>query len=213
MSGPKPEKPQETSEPTADEAPKSVGSAFEAAAKQAAKTAAREATAAAKRLAKEAAAAAKKAAKKAEAERKANRNAEKERKERVIHTRVPESLDQELKNRANSLGVSVSNLVRNALNHTFGLVEDVITDTASVARSAAGDVEPTPAKPAEPAPSAPVNVTVFGYQRCVLGMNALCESCNAIIAKGTEGAVAVLNIPSERPQALCLPCLDKEISA
>ena len=44
------------------------------------------------------------------------------RKERVIHTRVPESLDDEIKRRATGLGLSVSNLVRNVLQHTFGLV-------------------------------------------------------------------------------------------
>ena len=38
-----------------------------------------------------------------------------EKKERVLHARISDSLDQELKERASSLGVSVSNLVRNVL--------------------------------------------------------------------------------------------------
>ena len=39
---------------------------------------------------------------------------EPEKKERVIHTRVPESLEAELRRRAQDLGISVSNLVRNS---------------------------------------------------------------------------------------------------
>ena len=49
-----------------------------------------------------------------------------ERKKRVIHTRVPESLDRELRETASSLGVSVSNLVRNVLLNAFGLVGDIL---------------------------------------------------------------------------------------
>ena len=58
-----------------------------------------------------------------------------EKKERVIHTRVPESLEAELRERAKDLGISVSNLVRNVLGHAFGLVGDVV---ALVAPPAAG---------------------------------------------------------------------------
>ena len=48
-------------------------------------------------------------------------------------------LDAELKTRAKGLGLSVSTLVRNVLSNTFGLVEDIVTDGASVARHARGD--------------------------------------------------------------------------
>jgi hypothetical protein len=61
-----------------------------------------------------------------------------ERKERVIHTRVPESLEAELRERAQHLGISVSNLVRNVLGHAFGLVGDVVADGHAIARAARG---------------------------------------------------------------------------
>ena len=63
---------------------------------------------------------------------------ERDKKPNVIHTRVPDALDQEIKKRAAGLGLSVSNLVRNVLLNTFGLVEGVISDSANVARSAGG---------------------------------------------------------------------------
>ena len=58
-----------------------------------------------------------------------------EKKKRVIHTRVPESLDKELKEKASTLGVSVSNLVRNVLLNAFGLVEGIVVDSARIAES------------------------------------------------------------------------------
>src|SRR3954467_14623095 len=64
---------------------------------------------------------------------------EPEKKERVIHTRVPESLETELRKRAQELGMSVSNLVRNVLGHAFGLVGDVVADSHAIARAAKGE--------------------------------------------------------------------------
>src|SRR5690348_4760949 len=61
---------------------------------------------------------------------------EPEKKERVIHTRVPESLEAELRQKAQDLGISVSNLVRNMLGHAFGLVGDVVADSHAIARAA-----------------------------------------------------------------------------
>ena len=64
---------------------------------------------------------------------------EPEKKERVIHTRVPESLEAELRERAQDLGICVSNLVRNVLGHAFGLVGDVVADSHAIARAARGE--------------------------------------------------------------------------
>jgi hypothetical protein len=58
-----------------------------------------------------------------------------EKKEKVIHTRISETLEQELKDRASGLGVSVSNLVRNVLLTTFGRMEGMAREGADFARS------------------------------------------------------------------------------
>lgn len=122
-----------------------------------------------------------------------------DRKERVLHTRVPEHLDEEIRRRANRLGVSVSNLVRNALAHTFGLVEDVIADSASVARSARGEGPPPSVAPGSPA-------AVLGWQVLVLNLNAICAQCNGILPRGTEAALAVKDPPGAR-EFICTNCL------
>jgi len=122
---------------------------------------------------------------------------EPEKKQRVIHTRVSESLDEELRRRAEGLGVSVSNLIRNVLGHSFGLVEDVIVDGARVARSARGER----AEPAA-APSGPL----IGWVPATLEKNALCERCNDILARGTVGHVS-LHRGGAEPVIICSNCL------
>jgi predicted DNA-binding protein len=120
-----------------------------------------------------------------------------ELKERVIHTRVPESLDQEIKVRARRLGVSVSNLVRNVLEHTVELVEDIVTDGTDIARSAA---TPAHRRSAEPA--------VLGWQRAILELNAVCDRCNEILPRGREAAIAVTAGGTGRFR--CISCLEAE---
>src|SRR5687767_12871891 len=119
---------------------------------------------------------------------------EPEKKERVIHTRVPESLEAELRQRAQELGMSVSNLVRNVLGHAFGLVGDVVADSHAIARAARGDKKaPSPAEPEE----------LIAWQPIVLAKNAICSRCNDILPKGSEGAIG---IGGERA-IVCTKCL------
>lgn len=113
---------------------------------------------------------------------------EPEAKDRVIHTRVPESLEAELRERAHELGMSVSNLVRNVLGHAFGLVGDVAADAHAIARAAKGEKKPVVTPP--PAPATSID-DVLGWQPIVLGKNALCARCNAILPRGEDAAVGV----------------------
>ncbi len=139
-----------------------------------------------------------------------------EKKERVIHMRVEPSLDTELKERAGRLGLSVSNLVRNILQHTFGLAGDVIKDSAQVARSARGEPESSShtneAARDTSVSQPPAPARTLGWQRFTLGLNALCERCNAILPKGSEAAIGVLDGPGRRP-ITCLPCAEEPTHA
>jgi hypothetical protein len=127
---------------------------------------------------------------------------DKERKQRVIHTRVSESLEEELRDRAAALGVSVSNLVRNVLENTLGLVEGVIADSAEVARRAG--MRAAAAAAAPPAGTGPV----VAWQPAVMAMNAVCGTCNTILLKGSDAAVGITDGPGPRP-VLCLACLEE----
>jgi hypothetical protein len=134
------------------------------------------------------------------------RNRRSSKKERVIHTRVPEALDDEIKRRASGLGLSVSNLVRNVLQNTIGLVEDIVQDSTRVARSARGE-------PIGPARSTRFQGSeggrILGWQVAILNVNAVCDTCNTILTKGTQAAIGVVEHPG--PQLFrCERCL-KEI--
>ena len=131
---------------------------------------------------------------------------DKEKKERVLHTRIPESLDEEIREHAEQLGLSVSNLVRNVLQNAVGLVDEIIADTAGVARSATGGkAAPQPKAPG----SAQAAPRVLGWQEAILNMNAVCDRCNAILGKGSRGAIAIVEGIGPRP-IRCLGCIEEK---
>jgi hypothetical protein len=133
-------------------------------------------------------------------------DAESEKKERVIHTRVPESLEAELRKRAGDLGISVSNLVRNVIGHAFGLVGDVAADSHAIARAARGETEAAgggragkaPARTAEPE-------EVIAWQPIILAKNAICSRCNDILPRGKEAAISI----GGNREILCTSCLSE----
>jgi hypothetical protein len=142
---------------------------------------------------------------------------ERERQERVIHTRISERLENELKERAASLGVSVSNLVRNVLDNAFELVEDIVADSARFASSAtsgwraakngivggvvAGAASASRAKPA-------AGDDIIGWQELVMNLNAVCSRCNGILPRGADAAIAIVHGSGDRP-IVCLRCLEE----
>jgi hypothetical protein len=131
---------------------------------------------------------------------------DRDRKERVLHTRVPEKLEAELKERAAELGMSVSNLVRNVLTHAFDLVGDIVADGANVARTASGARRAGRAQ----APAAPADALadVIGWQPLVLQKNAVCVRCNDILARGKDAAIAITDGAGPRP-IVCPRCLEE----
>jgi hypothetical protein len=128
-----------------------------------------------------------------------------ERKERVLHTRVPDSLDRHIKRRARSLGMSVSTVVRNVLLTTFGLVEDIVNDSTDIALAVTGH-EGVRSRGRTRGPAASASPEPIAWQEAVLNVNAVCDQCNAILAKGTRAAVGVHEQPGPRA-VLCRACL------
>ena len=126
-----------------------------------------------------------------------------EQKDRVIHTRVPESLEAELRERAQQLGMSVSNLVRNVLGHAFGLVGDVVADGHAIAQAAKGD-----RRPAAPVVTPTPISDVLAWQPIVLGKNAVCARCNELLPKGRDAAIGVAEHGGGRV-IVCLSCFEE----
>jgi hypothetical protein len=116
-----------------------------------------------------------------------------EKKERVIHTRVPESLEAQLRQKAQDLGISVSNLVRNVLGHAFGLVGDVVADSHAIARVARGEKI--------------IDTDVIGWQPMTLAKNAICSRCNEILPKGKPAAIGMTERGAVGP-IVCNACME-----
>jgi hypothetical protein len=130
---------------------------------------------------------------------------ERELKERVIHTRVPESLEHELRKRAEDLGISVSNLVRNVLGHAFGLVGDVVADSHAIARAARGERGRAGAEMGASS-RAPID-GVIAWQPIVLAKATICARCAEPMAKGRAAAIGITDDGRPGP-FVCQPCME-----
>ena len=117
-------------------------------------------------------------------------------KDKVLQARIPEQLDEELRGRAEQLGLSVSTIVRNVLLNTFDLVEGVVTDSAEIARAFQGN---------ESSAEQDTEAGIVGWQEAILNRNGICEQCNVILPRGERAAVGVPT--GQRPHFLCLDCL------
>jgi len=70
-------------------------------------------------------------------------------------------------------------VVRHVLLNTFGLVEDIVNDSADVALALTGGTAEAPApRPRASRPTAATEVgAILAWQEAVLNLNAVCEQC------------------------------------
>jgi hypothetical protein len=147
------------------------------------------------------------------------------KKERILHTRISEALDRELRDKASLLGVSVSKLVRNTLTNTLDLVENIVADSAKFAsNSGIGNlfqgVKEGPEPIAEETSSMEIpsawgddpSLEVLAWQEMLLNLNAICATCNTILPRGSRAALG-LPKASSPPPVICLTCLDNQYSS
>jgi hypothetical protein len=130
------------------------------------------------------------------------------RKERVITARVPEALDHAIRRQATSLGLSVSNLVRNVLQNSLGLVGDIVADSAEIARLAREGQRNAPHPVALLAGAPSQSPRVLGWQEVRLAVNAVCEVCNAVLPRGSQATVGVLE-GAGAVRLRCEKCIDE----
>jgi len=127
-----------------------------------------------------------------------------ERKERVLHTRISRQLADDIGRMAEDLRVPVSNLVRNVLEEVFTvvesvtdnvgeLIEDVMDEAGRVRRRAA-------ATPREDPPD------VLGWQSLILARAGSCTDCAAPLARG-ERAYIGITASGASSHTLCADCL------
>lgn len=135
---------------------------------------------------------------------------EAERKDRLIQTRVAEDLDETLRDEARKKRVTVSQLIRNVLEDTFHLVDDLVADTAALTAKVSRDAQRLAAsakgQPAERAAPPAALDQVDAWQEVVLGRDAACARCQTPLRKGAKGLLGLQQDPAAPRLWLCLDC-------
>jgi len=129
-----------------------------------------------------------------------------EPKARVLHTRIPESLEDAIKTKARRLRIPVSNLVRNVLEQAFTLVEDVVDDGLAIANTAR--------RGAERVRDAALRLRgraadVYGWQELILNRDERCRNCSAEIDRGKTAYRGLSEDPNAAPVFVCPTCVSK----
>jgi uncharacterized protein with von Willebrand factor type A (vWA) domain len=122
---------------------------------------------------------------------------EREPKERWLHTRISEGLEDALKREAQRRRQPVSLFVRNVLEGALDLVEEIVETSIAASRGRrrsngrASDLD-----------------DVYGWQELVLNRGAACGRCEARLAAGA-GAWRGLRERQAPPVFLCAPCVGR----
>lgn len=130
-----------------------------------------------------------------------------DKKERVLHTRVPAVLERELKRFAENLRVPVSNLVR------------VILEDAVLAADAAGEsVESRLKRAAQQLgrereklrkrvlPDQDQFEAVYAFQPVVLAQPAICAKCTRALSRGEHAQLGLTHAPPTTPAERIFVC-------
>lgn len=150
-----------------------------------------------------------------------------ERKERVLHTRIPVVLERELKQLALNLRVPVSNLVRAILQDALEAAETMGRVAEEELRGAANRLaaererlgqgaaaqgvklraQASPGPEDQATDESPVLAGVIGYQEFLLAVETRCSRCDRKLTVGEPAYLGVRDTPGPRiiigPE--CLP--------
>lgn len=154
---------------------------------------------------------------------------DRERKDRLIQTRVPESLESALKEEATRRRLPVSQLVRNILEDTLQIVGDVVDGVdaivqdsialgrqvgQNVARARSSSTSDTVTSPATvdttatpPKPADPALDDVYAWNEVVPSRPATCSSCGTALAAGSPAFVGLRDDPSRGRAWSCPGCI------
>ena len=119
-------------------------------------------------------------------------------KERWLHTRISEALEGALKREARRRRQPVSLLVRNVLEGTLDLVEDIVETSLGGSRGAGA-----PGRGRGDALD-----HVYGWQELILNRPAACARCATSLGAGAQAWRGLSDRPGP-PAFLCHPCVGR----
>jgi hypothetical protein len=139
--------------------------------------------------------------------------ADAKKKERVIHTRVPAVLEQELKRLADNIRVPVSNLIRTILEDAVDMadragrgVESELHRAATVLHSKRESI--LSRKKDALGKKSPLE-GVIGFQPLTLASDARCARCDAAIDEGEDAFMGVGADPTSPRVVVCTECVPR----
>ena len=130
------------------------------------------------------------------------------KKERVIHTRVPAVLEQELKRFADHLRIPVSNLIRTILEDAVTMADRAGSRVEDELRSVIAHLHSERERLAQlkrPKVEDPF-AGVLGFQPITMNMDGACARCGASLNVGRTGYLGLCDRPGQRILA-CARCL------
>lgn len=131
-----------------------------------------------------------------------------DRKERVLHTRVPAVLEAELKAVARALRVPVSNLVRTILEDAVAIADRASSEVGERLEAAARSVEQERARLRARVERVDPLGDVLAYQPVTVAAPNRCARCEAPLEPGDSASLAIRQKPG--PAAfVCAACLPK----
>lgn len=132
-----------------------------------------------------------------------------EKKERVLHTRIPAMLESELKAAAAALRIPVSNLVRTILEDAVNMAERatgrVESSLERAARSVGAERERLRTRVKKLDPLA----NVVAYQTVIVASETHCASCGTTLETGDNAALGVTDRPGGPKLFVCYACVPK----
>jgi hypothetical protein len=132
-----------------------------------------------------------------------------ERKDQLVQTRVPGELSETLREAAKQHRVTVSQLIRNVLEDTFKLVDNVVAETVSLGQAVRRDArkiaESAQGRRSRP-PAASALDQVDAWQEVLLNRDVVCARCEQSLARGTKAFFGVGSEPHATKVWLCQRC-------
>ena len=135
------------------------------------------------------------------------------RKDRLIQTRVPRRLEETLKHEARRRRVSLSHLIRSIVEDSLRLVDDVVSDSVTLARNVRRSARRLAAAGLGEDASRPDRARalshVYAWSEVVLHRSARCDSCDAEIGRGERGYTGLSDDRGAPRAWLCRRCIER----
>ncbi len=128
-----------------------------------------------------------------------------DRKERVLHTRVPAVLERELKRFAGNLRVPVSNLVRAILEDAVNAADRATVNVENQLLSAVKQLEVERERLKKKVLTNPLEHAV-AFQTVTLTKPAACARCQCELQKGSTAQLVISAEPTTERLFACTPC-------